>query len=129
MAKSYRHQGDIFVKTEEDCRITGLTPLDPDRLIFTDFINKSIKLVDTRSGSFTDWSTRVVLPVTWGIIKVNEDQLAVTLPYILYEKTTQFILASSDRLIKKHAWTSNEECYGISYYENKIISQQNSPNL
>ncbi|XP_045216928.2 tripartite motif-containing protein 45-like [Mercenaria mercenaria] len=93
------HQGKICVKTSKDegrCWITGMTLLTPDLLIITDYNNKAVKMVDTRSQSVIDHMQQDTKP--WGVTSVNSTELAVTLPD---KKIIQFISVSSNKLKKE----------------------------
>ncbi|XP_060599758.1 uncharacterized protein LOC132753335 [Ruditapes philippinarum] len=119
------HAGKICVKTSKaECRcwIIGMTLLTPDLLIITDYLNKAVKMVDTSSQSVSDQLQLKFKP--WDITTVTSTELAVTLPHI---QIIQFISISSNKLIKKHTVRVARDCYGISYYQGKLIVSLRSP--
>jgi hypothetical protein len=113
------HEGEICVKTSKDtigCLITGMTLLTPDLLIITDCYNNDVKMVDTSSKSVSDQLQLDGKP--WNITRLTSTELAVTLPDI---QTIQFISISSNQLKKKHTVKVGGGCYGISYYQGKLV--------
>ncbi|XP_060572484.1 uncharacterized protein LOC132730546 [Ruditapes philippinarum] len=113
------HEGEICVKTRQDgilCGITGMTLLAPDLLMITDYIIDAVKMVDTSSQSVSDQLQLDSGP--WDITTVTSTELAVTLPN---KQTIQFILISSNKLIRKHTMKVDGKCYGISCYQGKLV--------
>jgi hypothetical protein len=118
-------QGEICVKTSKDkrhCQITGMTLLNPDLLIITDFCNYAVKMVDTSSQSVSDQLH--VWDEPWDVTTVKGTELAVTIPS---KQTIQFISISSNKLIKKHTVKVDGDCRGLSCYQGKLIVSFSNP--
>ncbi|XP_053401576.1 uncharacterized protein LOC128557679 [Mercenaria mercenaria] len=110
---------DFHVKTSSDKNksfITGLTTVtsDPDQIFLADNNNYSVKMVDTNSQSIQQLS---LSSQPRDITTTAKDELAVTMPDI---QTIQFLYFSSNGLSMKNTLKVDGECYGISYYQEKL---------
>ncbi|XP_060565396.1 uncharacterized protein LOC132724546 [Ruditapes philippinarum] len=131
--RQFSFQGEICVKTSKDsgfhkpcwikrCWITGMTLLTPDVLIITDYNNRAVKMVDTRSQSITDQLQLGTQP--WDITKITSTELAVTL-YRQHE--ILFISVASKKLSTERSLKVDGDCNGISYFQAKLVVSISKP--
>jgi hypothetical protein len=117
--KELYYHGDICVKTSKDkamCWITGMTLLTPNILVITDYLNMTVKLVDTRSQYVID---RLHLDCgPYDITSVTSTELVATLPR---RNTIQFLAISSDKLKQKNTVKVDGHCWGVSCYLDKLV--------
>ncbi|XP_060579159.1 E3 ubiquitin-protein ligase TRIM71-like [Ruditapes philippinarum] len=108
----------INVKTpsdESDCRITGITFSPTQNQIFVaDFINKSIKMIDIKSGVIQQL---LVESKPCDITIITGDTLAVTLPR---SHTIQFLSFSSNSVSPRNKLRVEGQCFGISHHQGKL---------
>ncbi|XP_045162513.1 uncharacterized protein LOC123527237 [Mercenaria mercenaria] len=108
---------EICVKTPEDrnnCWITGMTLLSPDKLILADSSNKSVKMADVNRRTVTAQINVDGAPCD--VTKVSNDELAVTLPD---EGQMNFISVISNKLVLKQCLKTEGKFCGISYCSGK----------
>ncbi|XP_060585366.1 uncharacterized protein LOC132741254 [Ruditapes philippinarum] len=106
----------ISAKTSSDrndCWINGITVSHQNQLFVADYKNKSIKMIDRKSGEIKQLQLQTN---PWDITMVTRDTLAVTLPDIY---TIQFISFSSKSLSLKSNLKVDGECHGISHHQGK----------
>ncbi|XP_045208281.2 uncharacterized protein LOC123560085 [Mercenaria mercenaria] len=121
----YLYPVEIPVKTSKDkvrCWITGMALFPPSRLIVTDHLNLSAKMVDTQTQYVMDQIELTSEP--WDVALVTNNVFAITLPV---EQRIQFISALSSSVAKLHTWKVDGKCKGISCYQNKIVVSFEDP--
>ncbi|XP_060598709.1 E3 ubiquitin-protein ligase TRIM71-like [Ruditapes philippinarum] len=106
---------------KDDCWITGITVSPQNQLFVADYNNKSIKMIDIKSGAIKQLQLE---SNPWDITMVTRDTLAVTLQVI---NTIQFISFSSNSLSLKNKLKVDGECRGISHHQGKLAVTFLSP--
>lgn len=112
-------------REEDTCYITGMTMVSPGRLVLIDRNKNCVKLVDVNQGATT---SQLVLgkkskDEPWDIAATASSQVAVTQPD---RQHIQFI-SVSDKLKMKHTINTEGQCYGICYYQDKLVVTFSTP--
>jgi len=111
------HSHDINVKCaddKKDCRITGSVILPDNRLLIADCNNNKLKAVDVKPGQVSSQLTLSSNP--WDIAVINNNQVAVTLPWA---HKVDFV-TTAGKLSVDRSLQLGDYCYGIDYRNDKL---------
>lgn len=108
----------IFAKAPDDTEICDIRQMvvQNNHLILLDAGNNSVKMIDMNSNNIIS----IIRPPMqlYDITKVTNDEVAITLPFA---KKIQFLSSATNKLTLTRSLKVNENCYGISSYNEKLV--------
>ncbi|XP_052780506.1 protein wech-like isoform X2 [Mya arenaria] len=98
-----------------DCYLFSVALLPGDRLLLSDYYNRSLKLVDTKNNKLV---SEVELPgMPWDLCLLPGDRAAVTLPW---EKKIQFVSTQKNVTLQEVVKVDGQ-CFGIDFCDDNLI--------
>lgn len=118
-ARKAEQVGKIDIKVPESlnqcCWVPGMTLLNPECLIVSDWNNKAIKVVDTHSQTVTD---QLHPCMASDVVKISNYEFAVSLKD---EGMVHFISFTSGELEIVHSIQLERDCFGLGYHDGKLV--------
>ncbi|XP_052781796.1 uncharacterized protein LOC128218228 [Mya arenaria] len=115
---------DVPVKASSDthdCFLTSVSLLPGDRLLLSDYDNRSLKLVDTMNNKLV---SQVTLPGNpWDLCLLPGDRAVVTMPCL---KKIQFV-STQQKVTLQDVVKVDVECFGIDFCDDNLIVSSTNP--